>query len=55
MNKLKFYHEEKDLIVTLTPNDGGFDFVVIGDENKLSDRELIKMTSGIAPIGWIRQ
>ncbi len=56
---LKFFHDTKDIQVTLTPVAGfpaeQYDFVIIGDAEQVSDRELMQMTSGNAPKGWTKQ
>ncbi len=52
----KFFHDEKDLRVTLKTEDGNdYEYVIIGDAEQVSDRELMQMTSGNAPKGWTKQ
>ena len=43
-----FYNSKKDITVRFT----GESFVVIGDDSKVSDAELLSMAKGIAPEGW---
>jgi hypothetical protein len=52
----KFYNSEEDITVTLKTQDGNdYDYVIIGDADKVSDRTLMQMTSGVAPKGWTRK
>lgn len=54
--KIKYAHNDKELLVTLTPcNEGGYDFVVIGDDKLVSDEELMSMAVGDSPKGWSKQ
>ncbi len=51
----KFFHDEKDLQVTLKTEDGNdYEYVIIGDAEQVSNRELMQMTSGCAPKGWTK-
>jgi hypothetical protein len=53
---LKFFHDTKDLQVTLKTEDGNdYEYVIIGDAEQVSGRELMQMTSGNAPKGWTKQ
>lgn len=51
-----FRNDKKDLTVTLKTEDGNeYDWVVLGDEEKLADSELMKMTAGESFGDWVKQ
>lgn len=53
--KVKYANDEKGLLVTLWPCGEDYEFVVLGDDSLVSDKELMSMVAGDAPKGWSKQ
>lgn len=53
---MRFYNAVTDTIVTLMPDEtGSFNFAIIGNENLVSDDELLDMALGKVPDGWTKE
>lgn len=52
---MKFYNAANDTLVTFKGDDLiSQEFVILGDESQVSDRELALMSVDVTPDGWVR-